>query len=534
MSRPDLRRSGRIARLELRRTWRAVTDSTRGLLVLAGGLCLLALYSLAIGTGAVVGGSELAGASPGAVRFVTTMVLGGLGGTIAFVVGQRTVKTNGEPDAADGLLTTAPYEDVLVGLVGAELGRVVALLTLPLSALVVGVTIGSGRPLLGVAVAVTALVVATLSTVGSYAAGLAVKLLVARSAFVARHRTALGVVASLLFIAVWIVATESNRARLALLREAAGSPLAWTGDILLLTVPGVGADPVAAGVAAAALLGTLAFGGVACGWLAERVWYGDPVQPDHDFDPARRTLSDRLLAARVSTATRVVAQKSWLRAKRAPFTVQFAFAPLFLIAFRVGNAVLDGSAPPRLALLVGLAGAAGTGAAFTLNPLGGEERVLPLTLTAALSGRAFVSGLVLAGALPGVAATALLVVGTALAGGTAPVTLAAILVTTLSATVAAPAIAAAAGVVFPKFGRTTVGDRAVVIPSTLAFGSYLAVLGVVAAPGTVATLALLGTIPAGAPLLLAVGVASTVLLAAVAGTMGFLYAANRVGSYRLE
>ncbi|MFC6756314.1 MULTISPECIES: hypothetical protein [Haloarcula] len=534
MTRPDPGRSARIARLELRRTWRAVTDSTRGLLLLAGGLALLALYSLAIGIAAFAGGTELERTSPEAVRFVTTVVLGGLGGTVAFVVVQRTVKTNGDPDAADGLLTTVPYEDVLVGLVGAEVGRVLALLALPLSALVVGVTLGSGLALLGVAVAVTTVVVATVATVGSYAAGLAVKLLVARSAFVARHRTALGAVVSLLVLTGWVVATDENSARLVLLREAARSPLAWTGDILLLSVPSLSGDPVAAGVAAAGLLGVLAVAGVACGWLAERVWYGDPVRPDHVFDATGRTLSDRLLGDRVSTATRVVAQKSWLRAKRAPFTVQFAFAPFFLIAFRLESVILEGTVPPNLPLLVGLAGATGTGAAFTLNPLGSEERVLPLTLTATLSGRAFVTGLVLAGALPGVAATALLVAGVGLAGGLAPVTLAAALVTALSAAAAAPAIAAAAGVVFPKFGRTTVGDRTVVIPSALAFGSYLAVLGVVAAPGTVATLSLLGTAPVSAPRPLASGVAATVLLAAVAGTSGFLYAATRVGTYRLD
>ena len=140
----------------------------------------------------------------------------------------------------------------------------------------------------------------------------------------------------------------------------------------------------------------------------------------------------------------------------------------------------------------------------------------------------------LAGALPGAIATALLVVGAGALAGAAPTTLAATLVTALSATVAAPAIAAAAGVVFPKFGRTTVGDREIVIPSALAFGSYLAVLAIVVAPGTLVRLFLLDGASAGETPLLVAGVAASVLLAAVAGTMGFLYAANRVGSYRLD
>jgi hypothetical protein len=537
MSRPNARRAALVARTELRRTWRSLRDSTRGVLLLVGGGLLIPLYSLGIGVTAFFGGGEIAASTPESVRLVTTAVLAGLFSLVAFVVLQRTLKTTGKPAAADGLLTTAPYEDVLVGQVLAEWCRLLVVLAVPLLALVGGVTLGSGRPLLGAVTLATTLVAVTVAVLASYAAGLAIKLLVARSLFVARHRASLGGLTSLLFVTLWVVSSGATEVQVAVLRAATDSPLSWPGDIHLLAVPGVAADPFAAATAALGLLGSVPVAAVACLRLAERVWYVDPVQPAHGFDAAERTLSDRLLTGRVSTATRVVAQKSWLRAKRSPFTVQFALAPFFLLALQLQSLLLDGTIPPTLPLTAGLASATAAGAAFTLNPLGGEERVLPLTLTADVSGRAFVTGLALAGALPGVVLTTVLVVGIGLAAGTAPLALAAALALALVATLAAPPIAAAAGVVFPKFERTDVGNRQVVVPGGFAFGSYFAVLGLVVAPGSAAVGLALTTpfaLPVSAPVLLGGGLATTAVLSAVAGTMGFLYAANRIGTHRLE
>ena len=537
MTRPDPRRAGLVARTELRRTWRSLTDTTRGVLILLGGAVLIPLYSLGIAAAALFGGSEIAGSDPETVRLATTGALAVLVGLVAFVVIQRALKTNGEPDGMDGLLTTVPYEDVLAGLLGAEWCRMVVVMALPLAALVGGVTVGSGQPLLGVVTLVLTVVVATVAVVASYAAGLGIKLVAARSLFVARHRASLGMVTSLGIVTLWIVWSGATDIQIAALRAVTASPLSWPGELVLLTVPGVAADPLAAGIAGLALVGSLPLAGVVCLRLTERVWYVDAVQPAHEFDAAERTLSDRLLTGRVSTPTRVVAQKSWLRAKRAPFTVQFAVAPFFLLALQLQRVLLDGTVPPTLPLTAGLASATAAGAAFTLNPLGGEEGVLPLTLTADISGRAFVTGLGLAGALPGVALTTALVVGVGVAGGTAPLALAATLLVALVATVTAPAIAATAGVIFPKFERSSVAGNEVTVPGGLAFALYFVVFGIVVAPGSVAIGLVLTEpvpLPFATPTLLAGGVTTTLVLAAVAGTTGFLYAANRVGTYRLD
>lgn len=533
---PNPRRAGLVARTELRRTWRRLRDSTRGIILLLGAGLLVPAYSFGIGSMAYFGGSGVVTGDPERLRLAATGVVAGLLGLVAFIVLQRTIKTNGEPDAADGLLTTATYEDVLAGLLVAECGRLFGVLAVPLLALAVGVTAGIGSPLLGLVVLATTTVVAVLGVVLGYAAGLVAKLIAARSLFVARHRASIGAASSLLFVVVWVGSSGATGVQLALLRAATRSPLSWAGEILLLGVPTASASPFPAAVAGAVLLGALPAGGFACLWLAERVWYLDPVQPDHEFGAAEQSLSDRLLTGRVSTATRVVAQKSWLRAKRAPFTVQFAITPFFFLAFQLQTVLLERTVPPTIPLFAGLASAAAAGAAFTLNPLGGEEQVLPLTLTSNVSGRTFVTGLVLAGALPGVALTTLLVVGFGLAAGLGPATLVTALATALVATLGAPAIAAAAGVVFPKFERASVGSREVVVPSGLAFGLYFVLLGVVVAPGSGAfALAVADTaVPLATPLLLAGGVLVTLLSTAIAASLCFLYAANRIGGYRLE
>ncbi|GGO00807.1 hypothetical protein [Haloarcula pellucida] len=534
---PNWRRAHLVTRIELRRTLRSLLDSARGILVLAGVGLFVPAYSLGIGAIAFFGGGALTELPTADVRTAVVAVLLGLLTLVTFVEVQRSAKQIGEPDGLDGLLTTLPYTDVLAGVVGAELARALAVLGAPVLALAVGLSAGTGFVLVGPVVLVTTLLVVTLGLLLGYAGGLTVKLVAARSAFVARHRASIGSAASLLLTVGWLAVWSAQSGQLAILRALTDSPLLWLADVVLVAVPGTTADPLAVVVGGVALVGSLPVTAVGCRWLAERVWYVDPVQPDHEFDPDERTLSDRLLAGRVPSATRVVAQKSWLRARRAPFTVQFAVVPVFLLLVSQGQFLLRGrGAPTTLPLTVGVATAAAFGAAFTLNPLGGEEGVLPLTLTTAVSGRAFVAGLVLAGVLPGLVVAPLVVVGLGAAVETPSLPLLAALATALVATVAAPAIAAGCGVVFPKFEPSSVHGRDVTVPSSFAFGGYFLVFGAVVAPASAAVLLSIGLpfpVPVETPALLAGGLAATAVLGGLATVAGFLYAANRVATYRL-
>ncbi|NLV05492.1 hypothetical protein GOC83_04995 [Haloarcula rubripromontorii] len=536
MRRPDGRRVALIARTELRRTLRKLKGTTRGALIFLGGGLGIVVYSLVIGAGAFFLGGFLSESDPHSVRLATTASIVGLLGFVGFFTLQHTVKSAGEPDAADGLLTTVPYEDAAAGLLVAEIGRVSLALAIPVLALVLGLAAGEA----GVLVAVVALVgsgaVVLLGTVLGFGLGLVTKLVANRSTFVASHRASVGAAVSLLLPLGWVAMTAVPTIQFRVLRLATHSPLSWPADVILLVL-GTSGNPVAAAVATIGIFGALPLGAVACLWLAERTWYADPVQPDHEFDADKRTLSDRLLRGRISTATRVVAQKSWLRAKRAPITVQFAIMPFFFLVYHLQIVILERVVPPTLPLSAGLASAAAFGAAFSLNPLGGEEGVLPLTLTANVSGWAFVTGLVLAGALPGVVVTTLLVAGLGVAAGTPPVTLAVGLTVALVATLAAPAIAVGAGVVFPKFESSSVQGHDVVVPSGWAFGLYFLVLGVAVTPGSLTYLLAvrdLVPIPVNVAWLLGGGLAATAAIATAGAVAGFLYAANRVATYRLD
>ncbi len=535
MRRPSGRRTRLIARTELRRTWRKLKGTTRGALIFLGGGLGISIYSLAIGAGAFFFGGALADSDPHTVRLATTAGIVGLLGLVGFFTLQHTVKSAGEPDAADGLLTTVPYEDAAAGLLAAEAGRVSLALAIPIVALVGGLAAGDA----GVLVALVVLVGSVAVAAGDgprLQPGLVTKLVANRSAFVASHRASVGAAVSLILPLGWVAMTAVPTVQLRVLQLATQSPLSWPADVVLLVL-GTGGNSVAAVVATAGIFGALPVGAVACLWLAGRAWYADPVQPDHEFDADERTLSDRLLAGRVPTATRVVAQKSWLRAKRAPVTVQFAVMPFFFLVYHLQIVILERVVPPTLPLSAGLASAAAFGAAFSLNPLGGEEGVLPLTLTANVSGRAFVAGLVLAGALPGVVVTTLLVVGLGIAAGTPPVTLAVGLSLALVATLAAPAIAVGTGVVFPKFESSSVQGREVVVPSGWAFGLYFLVLGVAVAPGSLAYLLAvrdLFALPVDDALLLGGGLVASAAIAVAGAVAGFLYAANRVATYRLD
>ncbi|GGM41759.1 hypothetical protein [Haloarcula argentinensis] len=536
MRRPNGRRTRRIARTELRRTWRKLMGTTRGTLMLLGGGLGIIIYSLAIGAGAFFFGGFLADSDAHTVRLATTAGIVGLLGLVGFFTLQHTVKSAGEPDAGDGLLTTVPYEDAAAGLLAAEAGRVSLALAVPILALVGGLATGDAGMLVAVVALVGSVAVALLGTVLGFGLGLVTKLVANRSAFIARHRASVGAAVSLVLPLGWVAMTTVPTVQLRVLQLATQSPLSWPADVVLLVL-GNGGNPITAAVATAGIFGALPVGAVACLWLAGRIWYADPVQPDHEFDADERTLSDRLLSGRVSTATRVVAQKSWLRAKRAPVTVQFAVMPFFFLVYHLQIVILDRVVPPTLPLSAGLASAAAFGAAFSLNPLGGEEGVLPLTLTANVSGRAFVSGLVLAGALPGVVVTTLLVAGLGVAAGTPPVTLAAGLTIALVATLAAPAIAVGAGVVFPKFESASVQGHEVVVPSGWAFGLYFLVLGVAVAPGSLTYLLAvrdLFAIPFGKTWLLGGGLVASVAIAVAGAVAGFLYAANRAATYRLD
>jgi len=132
--------------------------------------------------------------------------------------------------------------------------------------------------------------------------------------------------------------------------------------------------------------------------VSERRWYDDGVDARaRETDSVSGGRLDGLLGRR----TAWVARKSWLRARRAPIKLLYVAYPIFVLVTPIQASVEAGRVTSLLPTTIALYGAWLTGALFTLNPLGDEGAVLPVSAITGVTGREFVGGLVTASALLG-------------------------------------------------------------------------------------------------------------------------------------
>lgn len=552
---PGVRAALLVGSVELRRSWRRLAKPgpyrTPKLLLLAA---FLLVYALAAGAAGLVAGTLLreglggvvdAGGDPTTVLAGARTVATGLLAMVAVFTVQRTVKGKGVPDGTALLLTTRSHRTVAAGLLLAETVRVLLVAGAPAFAFAGGVAAGLQRPTAFVPVAVAVLGVVVSGVAVGFAAGLAIKNVAARSRLIARHRLAANLLASSALLGGYLALSSDPAAVAGLVDRLGGNPIGWPADLALSRSP----VPVAeghVGLAAVGLLSLPLLATVATGRLAGWLWYADGTidgteTPGPSADGG--FLLDRI--GRVGAAlgagrpVRSVATKCTRRLRRAPQTAQYALLPVFFLFYELQSLVFTGSVPPRLAPLVALAGAWGTGALFTLNPVGDEEPVLPVTLSTAVGGRALLAGRTVAGLAVGVPLTLL---GVGAVAAVSPLSIAegaTVATAALALCVAAPALAAAAGVRFPKREATTVArGRELVVPSPWAFAAYSVLLVAVGAPLVVVHLdpatPLLASAPLDAATVRVAGAASTGLLALVLGAIGWRDATGRLDAYRLE
>jgi hypothetical protein len=565
-----LRHVGAIARTELRRTRRNVADSARLSATAALGSLFLLAYTIALGAGAYFVG---AGLRTGGIEDPSSVASGVLAFPAAvgvFIAAQRTVTRRGTIEQVTPLLTAIPHREIVLGIVLAEYALFVAVIGLPTLGIAVGFAIGAGSALSLFAICATLLGLFALTVGLGFVIGLALKNVAARSRLIARHKTSLSAVASFVFFGgyVWVLSgTDTDAATIVV---SATSPIDWYATLALVAAPGAAVNGVEAiGAAATLLVGIPLLVGASIR-LTARLWYTQSVQPTpastsvpasksgsgsgsasastpssgsgatrSGRTPARDPLSDRLFADRVSAATRGVMQASWRRARRAPFTLQYVTLPLFALLYPLVQTLRTGTIPVTLPVALAFACPWATGAAFTLNPIGGEGPILPVTLTAAVTGRQFLAGLVLAGLVPGVPVTVTLVLAAGIAGPIGTVGFGALVLTAVVLCGCATTLAAGLGTVFPKFERTELrGSQEAIVPSTWAFATYSAGLGLVALPG------LLVGFPGPARVLgevfdlsgtavVGLGTGVTAVLVAVVGTLAYRHAVRTFDGYRL-
>lgn len=396
---------------------------------------------------------------------------------IAFLVASRAVGKTATIDKPEAILTAVPVPTVLRGLLLSETVLIGLWLVPPVAIIVGAFALGAGTLLvLATATVAVALLVASAVPVG-YLVGLGIRHLLTINPFLARYKTAIGLVAFLLYFGA-IAFAESLFVDL--ISWIGRLPMGWLGDLLLFGAPGVSPSILRAG-AAAGLAVALALGAlVATRRLAEHHWFADPAR---DSRPTTRTgTNTRRVDAFdefISRPTRAVARVVWLRARRSPIRLLYAIYPLFgLVIFANDLSALLSYLPLVLTLYVIWA----AGAAFTLNPLGDQAGALAATLTTPVDGERFVRGHLLVGVavfVPiglAVSLASAFLVGypierVALLGGASVV-----------GTVGAMALAVGVGSVFPRFGTVRLsGSHEAVMPSKSAFIAYSLVIGLVVA-----------------------------------------------------
>jgi len=317
------------------------------------------------------------------------------------------------------------------------------------------------------------------------------------------------------------------------------TPVAWAGDLLLLTVPGAGAAlPQAAGFA----VGSLAFvavAGAACVELAGLTWFSDPAfgdEGDDEDDETTRTVETfgaslhRVCAPR----TAALVALTWRRTRRTPKVLFYVYPSALIGLVMAEQLVLHG--PFSMAMypaIVGFTGATAIGSGFTLNPLGTEGDALPTVLTSGAGSERFVRAKALAAAVPGgpLVVGATTGIGVAL-GGLPPVVLVATLAYALAMVALAVLFSQALGVHYPPDHEELMGGS-VKVPDKSASFLYTVGMTAVALPGFagLGQYALAGTFE---PVVLLGGVGVSLVLAGGLAALSYRHATRKLAGYSVE
>ncbi|MFB6269100.1 MAG: hypothetical protein ABEH83_04095, partial [Halobacterium sp.] len=465
---PDSGHAVRIAVNELRVGWRKVRGKSTVQLVAA---LVAALFALAF-TAAAAWGAHLAGGAladdPSEAADVIGLVPAAIATFTVLMTAYLTAIQIGDIDARDGYLTTVPARDVVGGLLVSGYVRVVGYFAAPLVVAAGAFAVGAGAPLAFPLLLVGVFSLTVTAFLVGYPVGVGAAYVASRSALFEQYKTLIGAAAFLGYFGLIVTGTLDD-AFGPIVEFAEASPVAWYADLGLLTVVPSASAPKAGAV----LVGSVALsvaGVLASVRLSERRWYSERVDAgERETDSVTGGRLDAVLGRR----TAWVARKSWLRARRAPIKLIYVAYPAFLLVSPIQASVEAGRITSTLPPSIALYGAWMTGAAFTLNPLGDEGAVLPVTVTTGVSGREFVAGLVAASVGVGLPVTAAVTAVLAVLSPMPPLAVACVVAAAVVLPVLAAGVAVGVGTEFPKHDATSISrNREVVVPSMWAFAIY--------------------------------------------------------------
>ncbi|WP_049969345.1 hypothetical protein [Haladaptatus cibarius] len=476
MNWPNLRRSASIAKIEYRRSIRAMLKNPVQLLGFA-------FFLLVFVGGPTLGGSYVAYRFGGQIdQLPDSLPLldfarSGLAVawlSITALVVARAVGKTGRIDNEAGMLTTVPARDAVGGLVLAEVARIGSVVALPLLSISAAWSVALGTPTAFITIVLAMLGLFTTAILAGHIVGVLLKVAFARSELLTQYKSVIAVAGFAVYMAA-ILSNALGRVMTMLGGLLQDVPTAWLGDVFMLGIPGISVSLPRVG-------GAVAFVAVTIPVLvsldirtATWLWYGDQVQVENKKYDSDESSAD-FLAGFVSRPTRTVTANVWRRTKRAPLRLLYVVYPVFFMTAPLQGAVQTGTVSDFLAISIALYGAWAIGAT-ALNPLGDEGAMLPVTITSTIRGGEFVRGHVLAVTLIGLP---FVVVATAVAGVLSPLALENWVGLTVGSAllgVAGTVVALAIGTVFPRFSSVRVTrSRRVVVPSKSAFAFYTILL----------------------------------------------------------
>lgn len=483
--RQDLRHGGRIGRAEFVRSVRGYVRDTRRIIGLAlavlffGGNLLFLLPAIYVLGQNVRSVPTIPYFEPAATLLpVALFLIGAL----------RTMERLGSVDTEDLLLTTVHPRAVVVGLITAEIGRLMLWFGIPLVAIVGAFAVGLGSPTLLVTAGIVVFPIVCCTAVWGYAVGISVLRMLRRLPTVRRVLKVGGVLALIGIVILSQVAARSlvtgTVSIEALLSLISFAPLI---DYLALGFVGTPISATTTPMAAVALvtwLGLTPVGLAVAERQATALWFTD--------DPVRTGMRDTLLGTAVSSGGFSPPQPfSWTKAGRIAWGYLLRavrhpqeFSHLLMLVFLVGpmaGTFFQSSPGERFPLLVAgtgvLFGVYLSGATFGLNPLGDDRPQFPLVLLTETAPRTFLRGRVLAGLAVGLPFV-ILVPLASIAAGTRPIYGIVFATVGTGFSFLAALFALGLGCAYPIYEKRELWGAETVAPSTLVLMGYsLVVIG---------------------------------------------------------
>ncbi|MFT4920943.1 MAG: ABC-2 type transport system permease protein [Haloarculaceae archaeon] len=470
---PSPQKSLEFVRVELLKGYRWVRDQDFWIafMLVVGGIYLF-LGWLTFDAARDVGSTLAQGASPPAWLFTATGVFW-LFLTVLTVF--DSVGSNGSLDNDGHYLTIRPIPDIVGGKLIAAASKFSAYtLSLGLAA-GAGLAAGIGSPLPVIGMLAAAVVIAVTATAIGYPIGLAFKGFLRRSPRLARSTTAvgLGLVYLTLSVPGGLLGVVEQ-----LEPVFQAPPIAWLGDLALLTTAGADVNSTGAlvvlGLTALVSVGGLLLSVTAAryAWVADAAHASDgeeterPTAPDHAVDTVLGLVCQ-------APSTRGIASTTLLRAVRSPLQFVFVAPPMVAAISFIDTFVTSGTVPWFVPWFVVGYGAWAAGAVLPLNPHGNQGSMLSTLLTAPTGPRAVVHGNVVAAALLGGPVTAGLAVGAGFIAGNSPMVLATLGVVSIPAVVGGAVVATGLGSVYPRFDAVSFsGSKQAVPPSKRAYSLF--------------------------------------------------------------